>query len=230
LIKAVFDFADSTARRAMIPRRDVIALDINSSPEVVIDTVIEHDFSRYPVYEGTIDNIKGVLYTKDLIYHKLDPRLIVIRDLIRTTAFVPDSIPLARLLQEFQRKKNQFAVVLDEFGGTAGIITLKNIMEELVGEIPEENETGAPSLVKHSETVAFADGSVWPGDVNELMQANLPEENVDTLAGLVIDSLGRVPEKNETADIADMRITILERRDNRLTRLKLEKILPTSTE
>ncbi|MEW5993406.1 MAG: hemolysin family protein [Candidatus Zixiibacteriota bacterium] len=224
LIKSVFDFADSTARRAMTPRPDVVAVDLNSTSEDVIETVVEHGYSRYPVYDQTIDRIAGVLFTKDLIHQKLNPELIILKDLIRKPMFVPDSLPLATLLQEFQRKKQQFAVVLDEFGGTAGIITLEDVLEELVGEIQDEDEEKAQPLVKHSETVAYADGAVWPGAVNELMNSNLPEDKVDTLAGLVIDFLGRVPEKNETADIADMRITILEQQDNRLTRLKLEKI------
>ena len=133
-------------------------------------------------------------------------------------------MPLSKLLQDFQRKKNQFAVVLDEFGGTAGIITLEDILEELVGEIQDEDDTKAPPLVKHSDSVAYADGTVWPGAINELMDSNLPEDDVETLAGLVIDHLGRVPAKNETTDIADMRITVLEQEGNRLARLKLEKI------
>ncbi len=228
LIKSVFDFADSTVRRAMTPRTDVIALDIGTAPEKVIETIIKYGYSRYPVYDRTIDRIAGVLFTKDIIHHKLNPELIILKDLVRRAVFVPDSMPLARLLRDFQRKKNQFAVVLDEFGGTAGNVTLEDILEELVGEIQDERDTKAPPLVKHSAAVAFADGAVWPGAVNELMDSNLPEDNVDTLAGLVIDFLGRVPQKNESTDIADMRITILEQQDNRLTRLKLEKLSQTT--
>jgi len=221
LIHSVFDFADSTVRRAMTPRTDVEAIDLNSAPTTVIDTVIEHGYSRYPVFENTIDNIVGVLYTKDLILQRLDPKLIVLHDLIRKPTFVPDSMPLSRLLGVFRRKKGQ--LVLDEYGGTAGIATLQDVIEELVGEIQDEDDAGSSELVKHSDLVAFADGSVWPGAVNELMDSHLPEENVDTLAGLVFDHLGHLPKKNETVTIADMKITILELIDNRLSRLKLEK-------
>ncbi|MFQ6007804.1 MAG: hemolysin family protein [Candidatus Zixiibacteriota bacterium] len=224
LIRSVFDFADSTVRRALTPRTDVVGLELNAPPQKVIDTIIESGHSRYPVYDKTIDNIVGVLFTKDLIHHKLNPELIILKDLIRKPTFVPDSMLLSKLLQDFQRRKNQFAVVLDEFGGTAGIITLEDILEELVGEIQDEHETKEPPLVKHSDTIAYADGTVWPGAINELMSSNLPEENVETLAGLVIDHFGRVPNKNETAKIADMRITVLKQKGNRLARLKLERI------
>ncbi|HWR83565.1 MAG TPA: hemolysin family protein, partial [Candidatus Deferrimicrobium sp.] len=230
LIKSVFDFADSTVRRALTPRTDVIGIELHTPPDKVIDTIIEHGYSRYPVYDGTIDRIVGFLLTKDLIHHKLNPHLIILADIIRPTLFIPDSMPLSRLLHEFQQKRLQFAVVLDEFGGTAGIVTLEDVLEELVGEIQDEHDTAGPSLVRHSESVAFASGSVWPGDINELMSSHLPEETADTIAGLVIDELGRLPEKNETVRIADMFITILEQKHRRLRRLKLEKMVSTGSE
>lgn len=226
LIRSVFDFADSTVRRAMTPRTDVIGIEISTPPNNIITVIAQNGHNRYPVFDKTIDNIVGILFTKDLIHQKLNPQLIILKDLIRKAAFVPDSMPLSKLLRDFQRKKNQFAVVLDEFGGTAGIITLEDIMEELVGEIQDEDDTKAPPLVRHSDTVAYADGAVWPGAINELMNSRLPEEKAETIAGLVIDHLGRLPEKNETVEIGGMRIIILEQQDNRLTRLKLEKITP----
>ena len=224
LIKSVFDFADSTVRRAMTPRTDVIGIRMDTPPDKIIDIIIEHGHGRYPVYTENIDHVSGMLFTKDLIHHKLNPQLIILKDILRPAVFVPDSMPLARLLRDFQRKKNQLAIVLDEFGGTAGIVTLEDILEELVGEIHDEDETGVTPLVKHSDTIAFADGTVWPGAVNELMDSRLPENRAETLAGLVIDQLGRLPEKNETVVIADMQIRILERQHHRISRLKLEKV------
>ena len=224
LIKSVFDFADSTARRAMTPRMDIVGFEASATPKEIIDVIIDNGYSRYPVYEGTIDKIVGVMYTKDIIIHKLNPELIILADLIRQPIFVPDSMPLSKLLREFQAKKKHMAVVLDEYGGTAGIITLEDILEELVGEIQDEYDTEQPPLVKHSDTVAFAEGSVWPGAINELMDTNLPEDKAETLAGLFMDHLGRLPETDETVTIADILISVLEREDNRLVRLKLEKI------
>ncbi|HKK21402.1 MAG TPA: hemolysin family protein [candidate division Zixibacteria bacterium] len=224
LIKSVFDFADSTVRRAITPRTDVIGIEVNADPSEIIDLIVEHGYSRYPVFEKTLDNVVGMLYTKDIITHKLNPELIVIKDLIRKPLFVPDSMPLSTLLSLFQKKKKHIAVVLDEYGGTAGVITLEDILEELVGDIQDEYDTDQIPLVKHSETVAYADGSVWPGEINELMDSSLPEDKAETLAGLFIDHLGRLPEKDETVVINDMKISVLERQDNRLVRLKLEKL------
>ena len=223
LIRSVFDFADSTARRAMTPRTDVVGIELGDGPEKIFDLVIEHGFSRYPVFEQTLDRIVGVIYAKDLIVRRLNPRLIIIKDMCRKPTFVPDSMPLSKLLEEFQHKKHHMAIVLDEYGGTAGIITLEDILEELVGEIMDEYDTEIAPLIKHSETVAFAEGSVWPGAVNELLDSRLPEDQAETLAGLFFDTLGHLPEKNESVEIADIVITVLERDENRLTRLKLEK-------
>jgi len=223
LIRSVFDFADSTVRRAMTPRTDVVGIESNASSENITRLIIDEGYSRFPVYEGDLDNIIGILYTKDMIIQRTNPDLIILKDMIRKPTFVPDSMPLSKLLDEFQRKKYHIAVVLDEFGGTAGIITLEDILEELVGEIQDEYDAEQQPLVKHSETVAYADGQVWPGDVNKLMNSNLPEDQIDTMAGLIINTLDRLPENHEVIDIADMKITILEMDKNQLTRLKLEK-------
>jgi CBS domain containing-hemolysin-like protein len=228
LVRSVFSFADSTVRRAMTPRTDVVGIEINASPQEIINIIIEEGYSRFPVYENDLDSIIGILYTKDIILQRISPELIILKDMIRKPFFVPDSMPLSKLLNEFQRKKHHIAIVLDEFGGTAGIITIEDVLEELVGEIQDEYDAEQKPLVKHSETVAYADGSVWPGDINKLMHSRLPEDTADTLAGLVIHNLGRLPEKNEDINIADMKITILEQEDNRLTRLKLEKITDMS--
>jgi putative hemolysin len=230
LVKSVFAFADMAVRRAMTPRTDVVAIEMSASPEEILELIIENEYSRYPIYEKDIDHIIGVLYTKDIIIHKLDPHLIIIKDLIRKPLFVPDSMPLPQLLRLLQKKKKHIAIVLDEFGGTGGIITLEDILEELVGEIQDEYDTDQPPLVKHSDTVAFAEGSVWPGEINELMDSHLPENKAETLAGLFIDHLGRLPEKDETVTIGDMLISVLERQENRLVRLKLEKVTSPATE
>jgi putative hemolysin len=223
LIRSVFDFADSTARRAMTPRTEVVGIGLSDGPEKIFDLVIEHGFSRYPVFDQTLDRIVGVVYAKDIIVRRLDPRLIIVKDMCRKPTFVPDSMPLSKLLEEFQRKKYHMAIVLDEYGGTAGIITLEDILEELVGEIMDEYDSETAPMIKHSETVAFAEGSVWPGAVNELLGSRLPEDQAETMAGLFFDTLGHLPEKNESVEIADIVVTVLERDENRLTRLKLEK-------
>ena len=230
LIKSVFDFADSTVRRAMTPRIDVEAIALDADQQTIFDIIIEHGYSRYPIYENSMDNIVGILYTKDIIIHKLDPKLITLSKLIREPLFVPDSMPLSKLLSIFQQKKLHIAIVLDEYGGTAGIITLEDILEELVGEIQDEYDIEREPLVKHSDNIVFAEGSVWVGAINEMLNSKLPEDKAETIAGLVIDHLGKIPKKDDTISIHDVDITILEDEDNRLIRLKIEKIIPDNDE
>lgn len=228
LIKSVFDFTDSTVRRAMTPRTDVVGIPITATMEQIYDINTANGYSRYPIFEDSLDKIVGVLYIKDMLLHQFTPQLVILRDLIRKVPFVPDSMPLSRLLSEFQRSKSHMAIVLDDYGGTAGIITLEDILEELVGEIQDEYDEETAPIVKHSETVAFADASVWPGAVNEMIGSHLPEESSDTLTGLILEHLGRLPGDDKTVTIGDVKITILTRQGTRLVRLKLERLPPSN--
>jgi putative hemolysin len=223
-VTAVFDFADSTVRRAMTPRTDVIALPLGATPDETFKVIKEHGYSRYPIYEGDIDHVVGVIYTKDIITHGLDTSQIKIAEVMRKPFYVPDSMPLPRLLKEFQKGNSHLVVVLDEFGGTAGIITLEDVLEELVGEIQDEYDAEAEPLIQNSEKVAYADSSVWPGDVNEMLGCHLPEDDIDTLTGLVMEEVGRMPRKRETVEIADARLTVLATDKNRVLRFRIEKI------
>lgn len=229
LIKSVFDFADSTVRRAMTPRIDVEALDINANQKIIFEVISQNGYSRYPIYDNNIDKIVGVLYTKDIIIHKVNPELIILADLLRDPLFVPDSMPLSKLLNIFQKKKQHIAIVLDEFGGTAGIITLEDILEELVGEIQDEYDVEREPLVKHSDNIVFAEGSVWVGAINEMLNSKLPEDKAETIAGLVLDYVGAIPKKDYELIIDDVKIVVLEEEDNRLTRLKIELLKDNQT-
>ncbi|MCP4684157.1 MAG: HlyC/CorC family transporter [bacterium] len=223
-IRSVFEFTDSTVRRAMKPRPDVIAFERSCPSETIIETIVDNGYSRYPVYEETIDKVVGIIYVKDLIEKNADLSRIDLSSLNREPIFVPDSMPLPKLLRDFQQGKNHMAIVLDEFGGTAGIITLEDVLEELVGEIQDEYDAESAPLVKQTDEIAYAAGDVWPGDVNDLMNTHLPEDSFDTLAGLYMDTIGRLPVKNERLDIEDVRLTILAKDENRILRLKLERI------
>jgi putative hemolysin len=228
-VRSVFDFADSTVSRAMRPRTDVVALANTATGTDLLRAVNQHGYSRYPVFETSIDNVVGIVYAKDLLTTGDDPAEIKVDDIMRKPFFVPDSMPLSKLLREFQKGSNHLAIVLDEYGGTDGIITLEDILEELVGEIRDEYDVEQPLIVKHSDTVAYADATVWPGEINELLSCRLPEDNIDTLAGLFIDTVGHLPEKHETVRIADARLTVLAKDENRIVRLKIEKVEPVES-
>ncbi len=239
LVHSVFEFADSTVRRAMQPRPDVIAVAKDDPPERVLQLVADEGYSRYPVYSDTIDTVVGILNVKDLftaLRHEPNGEerrtgrngngtVTSVQDIMREPYFVPESMPLAKLLVEFQRGKNHLAIVLDDYGGTAGIITLEDVLEELVGEIKDEHDEESAPVARQSEHVVYADGAVWPGEVNNLMQWELPEEDVDTLAGLYIDHSGQIPDKMDSTQVGDVLLTVLEKDGHRIKRMKLERVV-----
>lgn len=224
LIRSAFAFSDSTVRRAMKPRTDVEALSIDTLSAEVLRLIRVNHYSRYPVYEKSIDHVVGVFYAKDLIHKDIDWTSFKLRDYIREPLFFPDSMPMSKALAEFQKGKTHLAIVLDEFGGTAGIITLEDVLEEIVDEILDEDDAEVPPLVKQSDTIAFADGGVWPGDINNLLGTHLVDDQAETLAGLFMDAIGRLPEKYESIRLADARMTVLTKDKNRILRVKIEKL------
>jgi putative hemolysin len=224
MIHSVFDFTDTTARQAMTPRTDIIGVDINENSDEILKKIISHGFSRFPVYENTLDNIIGILYAKDIIKILQDSAPIVINDIIRKPLFIPDSMMLNMLLKTFQQKRVHVAIVLDEFGGTAGLITLEDILEEIVGEIHDEYDLDQREFVKNSDTLAFVAASLRVDELNDQFNTRLPENGPDTIGGLVFENLGHPAAKGEIITIKNIKFTVLELEDNRLKRLRVEKL------
>ena len=225
LIKSVFDFSDTTVRQAMTPRVDIVGVEANWPQEKLLETIARHGYSRYPVYEASLDQMVGIIYTKDLILMTASGEKISQKESMRGPLFVPDSMPLRVLLGKFQKHQVHMAIVLDEFGGTAGLITLEDILEEIVGEIHDEHDEARPEYTRHSDRVAFAAGSMRPDEFNEVFGVNLPKETSDTLAGLIIETLGRVPDQGEELVIRDVQLKVIRLDGNRVRRLRVEKII-----
>jgi putative hemolysin len=223
LIHSVFDFSDTTARQAMTPRTEMVGIDFDEPTEKALKIITENGFSRYPVYQGTLDNVVGIIYTKDIIRVLQHSNLIIIRDIIRKPLFVPDSMKLNTLLAMFKQKRVHMAVVLDEFGGTAGMITLEDLLEEIVGQIQDEHDTEQKDFIKKNDKVAFVAGSLRIDELNDLFETNLPEDGPNTLAGLVFEQLGHPARKGEQVDIQTMRFTVLEVEGTRIKRLRVDK-------
>jgi putative hemolysin len=224
LIRSAFAFSDSTVRRAMKPRTDVEALNIDTPAAEVLKIIRVNHYSRYPVYEKSIDHVAGVFYAKDLIHKDINWNTFKLRDHMREPLFFPDSMPMSKALAEFQKGKTHLAIILDEFGGTAGIITLEDVLEEIVDEILDEDDAEVPPIVKQSDTIVFADGGVWPGDINALLDTHLPDNQAETVAGLFMDTIGRLPDKYESIKLADTRMTVLTKDKNRILRVKVERV------
>ncbi len=223
LIKSVFDFTDTTVRQAMTPRVDITGIPLGVTLENAMEIMARHGYSRYPVYKDTLDQITGMIYTKDLMAPLTAGSKIELGAVIRQPLFVPDSMPLSVLLGKFQRRRVHVAIVLDEYGGTAGMITMEDILEEIVGDIQDEHDQDQAEFVAHSDKVAFAAGALRPDELNEQFGTDLPEKLSDTLAGLIVETLGRVPEHRETITIQGVTFTILEMSGNRILRVRVEK-------
>lgn len=230
LIKSVFDFTDITVRQSMTPRVDIVGIRLDWPNSRVMEVMTTNGFSRYPVYSETLDNIEGVIYTKDLISLMILSEMVILRDIVRKPLFVPDSMPLTTLLRKFQKRKKHIAIVLDEFGGTAGLITLEDILEEIVGDIQDEHDTMQPEFVAHSERIAFVAAAYRPDELNREFDTHVPEDISETLAGLIVETLGRVPGRTEEVIIGDVKFKILEMAGKRIKRIQVEKVNLESAE
>jgi len=231
MIENVLELSDTTAEEIMTPRTDVIAVKADDDLQTILKTISEAGHSRIPVYEKNIDNIIGLIYAKDLLDQvgKTDGDF-NLRDKMRKAYFVPETKPLRALLHEFQNQKLHIAVVLDEYGGTAGIVTIEDILEELVGEIVDEYEDMPPATIKKlSETTIEADARMYIDDLNEEFELALPEdEDYDTLGGFVFSHLGYIPKTDETFDYEDVKFTITAAESRRIKRVRIQK--PTAKE
>ena len=225
LITNVFEFSERTVRQIMVPRTRIVALDIKTPGDRLIDFFIEEGFSRVPVYQGTIDNVIGVVHAKDFIALMRNPNLIILHDLLRPAYFVPETTRINKLLQEFQRKRIHMAIVVDEFGGTSGMVTFEDILEELVGEIQDEFDEEKPIVEKVGELEYNIRAAAAITDANEHLPSPLPEsEQYDTIGGLMNYAFGRIPEINETINFAGYACTILQKAKRSVALVRLKQL------
>lgn len=215
MIYSVLEFDETLAREVMIPRIDVMGVDIATPVDEALQVFIESGHSRIPVYEGNIDNIKGLLYAKDLLNLWRTGETKPIRDLMRKTFFVPENKRCDVLLKELQTSKIHMAVVVDEYGGTAGLVTIEDLLEEIVGDIQDEYDVNEEDdYVQIGPGEYVVDASMNLDDFNELLDIELPTEDSDTLGGFIFTHLGRVPEAGEVIQhpVLTMRVDSIEGR------------------
>ena len=215
IIKNAFEFSERIAKQIMIPRTQVMAIDVEDFQPGMVDQLIEENYSRIPCYAESLDNIVGVVYLKDILIklHKNEP--IKISSIMRSVLIVPETKYIAQLLKEFQSKHQQIAVVVDEYGGTQGIVTMEDILEELVGEIQDEYDNEIPFVEKKGDKSYTVLASASLDDINELLPHPLTvNEEYETLAGYLILKLGRIPNMNEKISFDDYEFTILKKHKN----------------
>lgn len=225
LIENVFYFSERTARQIMISRTHIAAVDINSSTEEIVDKVIEEGYSRMPVYRDSLDNIVGIIYAKDVLTVLKHERLIIVQDILRPAYFIPETHQISTLLKEFQRRRVQLAIVLDEFGGTAGIVTAEDIMEELVGEIQDEYDEESPVVEKTDDGEYTVKASAPIVDVNEYLPHPLPEsEDYSTLGGLLNVVFGKIPDVNERMEFEGYEFIILKKTKRSIELVRMREL------
>jgi putative hemolysin len=232
LIESIFEFTDTTAKEVMIPRPDVVALDVETKPETIVKIVLEEGYSRLPVYKGTIDNILGIVYTKDLLGMIEYRNLILLQDVIRPAYFVPETKRISQLMRELQKQRSHMAVVIDEFGGTEGIITMEDILEEIVGEIHDEYDEVLKDIEQSADGSFLINARTSIRDFNDRFHANIPEaEEYETVSGFLNKIAGRIPELNEEITYDKLSFAIVKKslRRIRLVRVKRTENNPSAT-
>jgi CBS domain containing-hemolysin-like protein len=222
LLENIFEFRRRHVRNVMVPRRRIVALELGMPTDRILDIVIEEGYSRMPVYRGTLDDIVGIVYTKDLLTLVHLKHLIILEDILRPAITVSEDELLSRLLRRFQSEQVHMAIVTDEFGGTAGLVTLEDILEEIVGEIRDEyDEERAPVERQRSDYIVQAATPI--ADLNEYLPIPLPEsEDYDTLGGLIFQKAGAIPPVGATFDIPPYRAEILRATDRTIELIKLQ--------
>ena len=223
LLNNVFEFNDIIVSEAMTPRTEMYAIDINDDINKILDEVDEYKYSRIPVYEEDIDDIKGILYIKDILKPLKDNKPIDIKNSIREPYFVPESKDIDELFKEMQKNKIQMAIVIDEYGGTAGLITMEDILEELVGNIFDEYDEEENDYKKIDENTYILSGSLTSNDLKKIFGVEIPQGDYETLSGYLIDKLGRIPEENEHPVIEGEKLTfkVEEIEDKRIKYVKI---------
>jgi len=227
MIENVLELRSSTADEIMTPRTDIVAAEVNSDLQQVLQIITSGGHTRIPVYEENIDNIVGLIYAKDLLAEiGKDPVDFKLREKMRKVYFVPETKPLRALLHEFQNQKLHIAIVLDEYGGTAGIVTLEDILEELVGEITDEYEETPPEPIKKiDQNTIETDARTYIDDLNDEFELNLPEdEDYETIGGFVFSRLGYIPKANESFDYENLKFTIASAEARKIKRIRIQKI------
>lgn len=226
MIHNIFEFNDITVSEVMTHRTDVYAIEMDSEINDIIKELDDYKYSRIPVYEETIDNIKGILFVKDLLKYLHGKKTIKIKNIMREAYFVSENKPINELFKNLQKNKMQMAIVVDEYGGTAGIVTMEDLLEEIVGNIFDEYDEIENDYTKIDDNTFLINGSVSINDLKKILKIDLPEGDYETLSGYLINLLGRLPKDNETPIIETKQVNykIEKSEDKRIVLVKACKI------
>jgi len=225
MIRSIFALGDTVVREVMVPRTDMACIPIDASIREALDTIIACGHSRIPVYDGTMDNIVGLLYAKDLLkYWGIDEADVSLRSITRPTMFIPESKNLEEMLQEFRKKRIHLAIVVDEYGGTSGLLTIEDLLEQIVGDIQDEYDSEEEWLVQEPDGSATMDARLPIEELESHFGIRIERDKFDTMGGLVFHITGRIPSTGEVVTAENLRITVLEADERRVVRIRVEKL------
>lgn len=229
MIHSIFEFTDTVVRKVMVPRIDIKAVNVEEPVDELLKVIIGAGHSRIPVYEESIDNIIGIVHAKDLLraLHENGGKTITIRELMRPPYFIPENKMVDELLAEFKRSKIQMAIVVDEYGGTAGLVTIEDLLEEIVGDIMDEYDVEEPMIEVIDEFTTIVDARTPIDEINEQMELELPEEEFDTIGGFVFGLLGKQPQQGESVHYDSVDLIIEKTDGHRIEKVKIIKREPT---
>ena len=224
MIQSIFDFKEKTVGEIITPRVDIVSLKSDESIDKAMDIIGERQFSKIPIYKDTIDNIKGILYAKDIIPYLMGSRPNVnLQTLARQPFFVPETKPIDDLMEEFKLRKTSIAIVVDEWGGTEGLVTLEDVVEEVMGEIRDPYDQEESNVLKQSDGSFIVDGSITIYDLEEETDIEFPEDrDYDTLGGFILDILTDIPQTGEQVEFNDMIFTVQTVENNRIGKIKIQ--------
>lgn len=229
MIHGVFDFTDTVVKDVMVPRPDIVAVEKNTSYRELIEIIKEEQFSRIPMYDNNIDNIMGVIHIKDLIMTEpRDQEEFKLSDYLRQTIFVPETKKVNDLFKTMKKEKIHMCIVLDEYGSTAGLVTLEDLIEEIMGDIQDEHDSEEPELCKIDANTVEVNGSLRIDELNEMLGLDLQCEEAETVGGLVFAELGRIPVEGDMVRVNNIELIVLEMEGHRIEKIRLTRLKETA--
>jgi len=232
MLESVFDFGELLVRQVMVPRTEIVALEANTKLEEIIATVKEHSYTKLPVYEDDLDQIVGILHVKDLLHvmDQPDCQNTTAREMARETLYIPETLPVNELLHQFRHNRQHIAIVMDEFGGTAGLVTLEDLLEEIVGEVSDQFDVSNPEIQNQADGTILIDGLTLIEAVNQQLGLNLSDPHYDTIAGYFLGKLGHIPKIGDVVESGGVQLKVESMDGLRIAQLSLLRRSTTTPE
>jgi CBS domain containing-hemolysin-like protein len=225
MIQSIFALGDTVVREIMVPRTDMAYVNVDATVHEVVSSIIACGHSRIPVFDGTIDNIVGLVYAKDLLrYWGMDESAVLLKNILRPAYFIPETKNLEELLHEFKKQRIHLAVVVDEYGGTSGLVTIEDLLEQIVGDIQDEYDLEEEWLVEEADGSVVVDARLPIEDLEEHFGIEIAREKFDTVGGLIFHLTGRIPAASEEVESGTIRLTVLEADLRKISKVRITRL------